>query len=69
MIKSLRSGIHAGLRDLALHTSTCSASAVAQGIFLAARLLVSGESYIQTGGHTYAVCASHLAPDDMTPRP
>ena len=39
--------------------------AVAQGIFPGPRLLVSGESIIQTGGHTYWVCREASGADEM----
>lgn len=65
MIKSLRAGITL-VRDLGVHNSNLfSKQAVAQGIFPGPRLLVSGESIIQTGGHTYWVCREASGADDM----
>lgn len=65
MIKSLRAGITL-VRDLGVHNSNLfSKQAVAQGIFPGPRLLVSGESIIQTGGHTYWVCREASGTDDM----
>ncbi len=65
MIKSLRSGITL-VRDLGVHNANLfTKQAVAQGIFPGPRLLVSGESIIQTGGHTYWVCREASGADEM----
>jgi imidazolonepropionase-like amidohydrolase len=65
MIKSLRAGITL-VRDLGVHNANLFAKqAVAQGIFPGPRLLVSGESIIQTGGHTYWVCREASGADEM----
>ena len=65
MIKSLRAGITL-VRDLVVHNANLfTKQAVAQGIFPGPRLLVSGESIIQTGGHTYWVCREASGADEM----
>jgi imidazolonepropionase-like amidohydrolase len=65
MLKSLRAGITL-VRDLGVHNANLFAKqAVAQGIFPGPRLLVSGESIIQTGGHTYWVCREASGADEM----
>ena len=65
MIKSLRAGITL-VRDLGVHNSNLfTKQAVAQGIFPGPRLLVAGESIIQTGGHTYWVCREASGTDEM----
>lgn len=65
MIKSLRAGITL-VRDLGVHNANLfTKQAVAQGIFPGPRLLVSGESIIQTGGHTYWVCREASGADEM----
>ncbi|MEM8729078.1 MAG: amidohydrolase family protein [Pseudomonadota bacterium] len=65
MIKSLRAGITL-VRDLGVHDANLfTKQAVAQGIFPGPRLLVSGESIIQTGGHTYWVCREASGADEM----
>lgn len=65
MLKSLRAGITL-VRDLGVHDANLfTKQAVAQGIFPGPRLLVSGESIIQTGGHTYWVCREASGADEM----
>ena len=65
MIKSLRAGITL-VRDLGVHNANLfTKQAVAQGIFPGPRLLVAGESIIQTGGHTYWVCREASGADEM----
>jgi len=65
MIKSLRAGITL-VRDLGVHNANLfTKQAVEQGIFPGPRLLVSGESIIQTGGHTYWVCREASGADEM----
>lgn len=65
MLKSLRAGITL-VRDLGVHNANLfTKQAVAQGIFPGPRLLVSGESIIQTGGHTYWVCREASGADEM----
>jgi len=65
MLKSLRAGITL-VRDLGVHNANLFAKqAVEQGIFPGPRLLVSGESIIQTGGHTYWVCREASGADEM----
>jgi imidazolonepropionase-like amidohydrolase len=65
MVKSLRAGITL-VRDLGVHNANLfTKQAVAQGILPGPRLLVSGESIIQTGGHTYWVCREASGADDM----
>lgn len=65
MLKSLRAGITL-VRDLGVHNANLfTKQAVAQGLFPGPRLLVSGESIIQTGGHTYWVCREASGADEM----
>jgi len=65
MLKSLRAGITM-VRDLGVHDANLfTKQAVAQGIFPGPRLLVAGESIIQTGGHTYWVCREASGADEM----
>ena len=65
MLKSLRAGITL-VRDLGVHDANLyTKQAVAQGIFPGPRLLVSGASIIQTGGHTYWVCREASGADEM----
>ena len=65
MLKSLRAGVTL-VRDLGVHNANLFAKqAVAQGFFPGPRLLVSGESIIQTGGHTYWVCREASGADEM----
>lgn len=65
MLKSLRAGITL-VRDLGVHNANLfTKQAVAQGMFPGPRLLVSGESIIQTGGHTYWVCREASGADEM----
>ncbi|MBF0678628.1 MAG: amidohydrolase family protein [Devosia sp.] len=65
MLKSLRAGITL-VRDLGVHNANLfTKQAVAQGIVPGPRLLVSGESIIQTGGHTYWVCREASGADEM----
>lgn len=65
MLISLRSGITT-VRDLGMNTSNIFAKqAVEQGIFPGPRLLITGESIIQTGGHTYWCCREASGADEM----
>lgn len=65
MLISLRSGITT-LRDLGMNKSNIFAKqAVEQGIFPGPRLLITGESIIQTGGHTYWCCREASGADEM----
>jgi len=65
MLKSLRAGITL-VRDLGVHNGNLfTKQAVEQGIFPGPRLKVSGESIIQTGGHTYWVCREASGADEM----
>jgi imidazolonepropionase-like amidohydrolase len=65
MLKSLQAGITL-VRDLGVHDANLfTKQAVEQGIFPGPRLLVSGESIIQTGGHTYWVCREASGTDEM----
>lgn len=65
MLKSLRAGITL-VRDLGVHNANLfTKQAVAQGLLPGPRLLVSGESIIQTGGHTYWVCREASGADEM----
>jgi imidazolonepropionase-like amidohydrolase len=65
MLISLRSGITT-VRDLGVNKSNfASKQAVEQGIFPGPRLLITGESIVQTGGHTYWVCREASGPDEM----
>lgn len=65
MIISLRSGITT-VRDLGLNATNFAAKqAVEQGIFPGPRLLITGESIVQTGGHTYWTCREATGADEM----
>ncbi len=65
MIKSLRAGITL-VRDLGMNQSNIFAKqAVEQGIFPGPRLLITGESIIQTGGHTFWCCREASGADEM----
>lgn len=65
MLISLRAGITT-VRDLGMNTSNIFAKqAVEQGIFPGPRLLITGESIIQTGGHTYWCCREASGADEM----
>jgi imidazolonepropionase-like amidohydrolase len=65
MLISLRSGITT-VRDLGMNKSNIFAKqAVEQGIFPGPRLLITGESIIQTGGHTYWCCREASGADEM----
>ena len=65
MLISLRSGITT-VRDLGMNKSNIAAKqAVEQGIFPGPRLLITGESIIQTGGHTYWCCREASGADEM----
>jgi imidazolonepropionase-like amidohydrolase len=65
MLISLRSGVTT-VRDLGMNTSNIFAKqAVEQGIFPGPRLLITGESIIQTGGHTYWCCREASGADEM----
>ncbi len=65
MLISLRAGVTT-VRDLGMNTTNLAAKqAVEQGIFPGPRLLVTGESVVQTGGHTYWCCREASGPDEM----
>ncbi len=65
MLISLRSGVTT-VRDLGMNRSNVAAKqAVEQGIFPGPRLLITGESIIQTGGHTYWCCREASGADEM----
>lgn len=65
MLKSLRAGVTT-VRDLGMNRSNIfTKQAVEQGIFPGPRLLITGESIIQTGGHTYWCCREASGADEM----
>ncbi len=65
MFKSLRAGITL-VRDLGMNRANIfSKQAVEQGIFPGPRLLITGESIVQTGGHTYWCCREASGADEM----
>ena len=65
MLVSLRSGVTT-VRDLGMNQANIAAKqAVRQGIFPGPRLLITGESIIQTGGHTYWCCREASGADEM----
>ncbi len=65
MLISLRAGITM-VRDLGMNkTNLVAKQAVEQGIFPGPRLLVTGESIVQTGGHTYWCCREASGPDEI----
>ena len=65
MLKSLRAGVTL-VRDLGMNRSNVFAKqAVEQGIFPGPRLLVTGESIVQTGGHTYWCCREASGATEM----
>jgi len=65
MLRSLRAGITL-VRDLGVHNANLfTKQAVEQGMFPGPRLKVTGESIIQTGGHTYWVCREASGADEM----
>jgi len=65
MLISLRAGVTM-VRDLGMNkTNLAAKQAVEQGIFPGPRLLVTGESIVQTGGHTYWCCREASGPDEM----
>ena len=65
MLKSLRAGVTL-VRDLGMNRSNIfTKQAVEQGIFPGPRLLVTGESIVQTGGHTYWCCREASGADEM----
>ena len=65
MLLSLRAGITT-VRDLGVNASNLvTKQAVEQGIFPGPRLLVTGQSIVQTGGHTYWVCREASGADEM----
>lgn len=65
MLKSLRAGITL-VRDLGMNTANIfTKQAVEQGIFPGPRVLITGESIIQTGGHTYWCCREASGADEM----
>ncbi|CAA9582445.1 MAG: hypothetical protein AVDCRST_MAG86-3023 [uncultured Truepera sp.] len=65
MLKSLRAGVTL-VRDLGMNRSNIfTKQAVEQGIFPGPRLLITGESIVQTGGHTYWCCREASGADEM----
>lgn len=65
MLISLRSGVTT-VRDLGMNKSNIFAKqAIEQGIFPGPRLLITGESIIQTGGHTYWCCREASGADEL----
>jgi imidazolonepropionase-like amidohydrolase len=65
MLIALRAGITT-VRDLGMNkTNVVAKQAVEQGIFPGPRLLITGESIVQTGGHTYWCCREASGPDEM----
>ena len=65
MLKSLRAGITL-VRDLGMNdTNIFAKQAIEQGIFPGPRMLITGESIIQTGGHTYWCCREASGADEM----
>ena len=65
MLRSLRAGVTL-VRDLGMNRSNIfTKQAVEQGIFPGPRLLVTGESIVQTGGHTYWCCREASGADEM----
>ena len=65
MLKSLRAGVTL-VRDLGMNRSNIfTKQALEQGIFPGPRLLITGESIIQTGGHTYWCCREASGADEM----
>lgn len=65
MLKSLRAGVTL-VRDLGMNRANIfTKQAVEQGIFPGPRLLITGESIIQTGGHTYWCCREASGADEM----
>lgn len=65
MLISLRSGVTT-VRDLGMNKSNIFAKqAIEQGIFPGPRLFITGESIIQTGGHTYWCCREASGADEM----
>ena len=65
MLISLRAGVTT-VRDLGVNATNFAAKqAVEQGIFPGPRLLITGESIVQTGGHTYWTCREASGADEM----
>lgn len=65
MLISLRAGVTT-VRDLGMNkTNVVAKQAVEQGIFPGPRLLITGESIIQTGGHTFWCCREASGADEM----
>lgn len=65
MLISLRAGVTT-VRDLGVNdTNFAAKQAVEQGIYPGPRLLITGESIVQTGGHTYWTCREASGPDEM----
>lgn len=65
MLIALRAGI-TSFRDLGMNkTNFAAKQAVEQGIFPGPRLYITGESIVQTGGHTYWCCREASGPDEM----
>ena len=65
MLIALRAGITT-VRDLGVNaTNVVAKQAVEQGLFPGPRLLITGESIVQTGGHTYWCCREASGADEM----
>jgi imidazolonepropionase-like amidohydrolase len=65
MLKSLSAGITL-VRDLGMNRSNIyTKQAVEQNIFPGPRLLITGETIIQTGGHTYWCCREASGADEV----
>jgi imidazolonepropionase-like amidohydrolase len=65
MLITLRAGVTT-VRDLGVNATNIAAKqAVEQGIFPGPRMLITGESIVQTGGHTYWTCREASGADEM----
>jgi imidazolonepropionase-like amidohydrolase len=65
MLITLRAGVTT-VRDLGVNaTNIMAKQAVEQGFFPGPRLLITGESIVQTGGHTYWTCREASGADEM----
>jgi imidazolonepropionase-like amidohydrolase len=65
MLITLRAGVTT-VRDLGVNATNIAAKqAVEQGIFPGPRMLITGESIVQTGGHTFWTCREASGADEM----
>jgi len=65
MLITLRAGVTT-VRDLGVNATNIAAKqAIEQGIFPGPRMLITGESIVQTGGHTYWTCREASGADEM----